>query len=56
MVSNSSFSPTWTPTLTHPLQHLLERIIDTALENHEGTVSIGGMPVANLRFADDIDG
>ena len=27
-----------------------------ALEDHEGTVSIGGRPITNLRFADDIDG
>ena len=27
-----------------------------ALEDHEGTVSIGGRTVTNLRFADDIDG
>ena len=27
-----------------------------ALEDHEGTVSIGGRAVTNLRFADDIDG
>ena len=25
------------------------------LEDHEGTVSIGGRTIANLRFADDID-
>ncbi|GFS16158.1 hypothetical protein ElyMa_001465800 [Elysia marginata] len=27
-----------------------------ALENHFGTISIGGRPTTNLRFADDIDG
>ena len=27
-----------------------------ALEDHEGTVSIGGRTIANLCFADDIDG
>ena len=27
-----------------------------ALENHEGTVSIGGRAIANLCFADDISG
>ncbi|KAI0208989.1 hypothetical protein LSAT2_006333 [Lamellibrachia satsuma] len=27
-----------------------------ALENHQGTVSIGGRTITNLRFADDIDG
>ena len=26
-----------------------------ALENHEGSVSIGGRTITNLRFADDID-
>ena len=34
----------------------LERIMTDALENHEGTVSIGGRVITNLRFADDIDG
>ena len=34
----------------------LERIMETALENHKGTVSIGGRIITNLRFADDIDG
>ena len=27
-----------------------------ALDDHEGTVSIGGRTITNLRFADDIDG
>ena len=27
-----------------------------ALEDHEGTFSTGGRTIANLRFADDIDG
>ena len=27
-----------------------------ALEDHAGTVSIGGRTITNLRFADDIDG
>ena len=27
-----------------------------AVEDHEGTVSIGGRTITNLRFADDIDG
>ena len=34
----------------------LERIMTDALEDLEGTVSIGGRTVTNLRFADDIDG
>ena len=28
----------------------------TAVEDHEGTVSIGGRTISNLRFANDIDG
>ena len=27
-----------------------------ALEDHEGTVSVGGRTITNLRFADDVDG
>ena len=34
----------------------LERIMTEALKEHQGTVSIGGRPISNLRFADDIDG
>ena len=34
----------------------LERIMIDALEEHEGTISIGGRTITNLRFADDIDG
>ena len=34
----------------------LERIMTDALEDLEGTVSIGGRTITNLRFADDIDG
>ena len=34
----------------------LERIMTDALEDLEGTVSIGGRTISNLRFADDIDG
>ena len=33
----------------------LERIMTDALEDHEGTVSIGGRTITNLRFVDDID-
>ena len=33
----------------------LERIMTDALD-HEGTVSIAGRTITNLRFADDIDG
>ena len=41
------------PTLFHVF---LEKIMVDALENHEGTVRIGGRIITNLRFADDIDG
>ena len=34
----------------------LERIMADALEDHEGTVSIGGRTITNLHFTDDIDG
>ncbi|WP_419623868.1 reverse transcriptase domain-containing protein, partial [Thiolapillus sp.] len=34
----------------------LERIMTDALKDHEGTVSIGGRTITNLRFADDIGG
>ena len=34
----------------------LESIMTAALEDHQGTVSIGGITITNLRFADDIDG
>ena len=34
----------------------LERIMADALEDHEGTISIGGRIITNLHFADDIDG
>ena len=34
----------------------LERIMTDALNDHEGTVSIGGRKIIHLRFADDIDG
>ncbi|WP_293650524.1 reverse transcriptase domain-containing protein [Thiolapillus sp.] len=34
----------------------LDRIMTDALEDHEGTVSIGGRTITDLRFADDIDG
>jgi len=34
----------------------LERIMSDALEDHEGSVSVGGRTITNLRIADDIDG
>ena len=33
----------------------LERIVTDAREDHEGTVSIGGRTITNLRFANDFD-
>ena len=39
--------------LNHPLQHLLR---ENNGSRAEGTVSIGGRTITNLRFADDIDG
>ena len=35
---------------------LLERIMADALEDHEGTDSIGSRTITNLHFADDVDG
>ena len=32
----------------------LERIMCEALDDHEGSVSIGGRPITNFRFADDV--
>ena len=43
-------------TLTTLFNIFLERIMTDSLENHEGTVRIGGRTIPNLRFADDIDG
>ena len=43
-------------TLTHPLQHILERIMTDALDDHDGTVSIGGRTIINRIFAADING
>ena len=34
----------------------LERIMTDAIEDHEGTVNIGGRTITNLRYTDDIDG
>ena len=34
----------------------LERIMTDTLEDHEGTVSLGGRTITNLGFAYDIDG
>ena len=43
-----SLSPT-------PFNIFLDRITTDYLEEHEGTVSIGGRTITNLRFAGDID-
>ena len=43
-------------TLTHPLDIFLERFTTDDLEDHEGTVCIGGRIITSLRFADYIDG
>ena len=43
-------------TLTHPLQHISGKDHDRRLRDHEGTVSIGGRTITNIRFAADIDG
>ena len=34
----------------------MERIMTVTLEDHEGTVSIGGRTITNICFSDDIDG
>ena len=47
------YEPVLLPTL---FNIFLERIMTDALEDHEGTVSIGGRTITNLRFANDIDG
>lgn len=39
-----------------PFNIFLERIMTDALEDQDGTISIGGREITNLRFADDIDG
>ena len=39
-----------------PFNIFLERIMTDTLEDHQGTVSIGGRTITNLHFADDIDG
>ena len=42
--------------LVERLSSLIERIMTDALENHEGTASIGDRIFINLCFADDIAG
>ena len=41
-------------TLTNPLYIFLGRIMCEALDDHEGSVSIGGQLITNFRFEDDI--
>ena len=36
--------------------YFCKEIMTDALEDHEGTVSIGGRTITNLQFSDDIDG
>lgn len=40
--------------LSPTLFNILEKIMADALEDHGGTVSIGGRAITNLRFADEI--
>ena len=49
IVRSLYFSPTF-------FNVFLERVMTDGLEDHEGTVSIGGKTITNLRFADDVDG
>ena len=55
MVQNDGRSQTRLSALTD-LNIFLERIVNNPLEDHKGTVSIGGRAITNVRFADDIDG
>ena len=44
-------------TVTQPFQRISGKDSDRhALDDHEGTASIGRRTINNLRFADDIDG
>ena len=43
-------------TLTHPLQHISGKDHDRRLRRPRRHFSIVGRIIANLRFADDIDG
>ena len=54
MVSNHNWSAPRMSALPHPLQHLW--IMADTLEDHAGTVSIGGKIITNLCFADNIFG
>ena len=41
--------------LSPVLFHFLEKIMQETLHDHHTPISIGGRPVCNLPFADDID-
>ena len=41
-------------TLTTLFNIFIERVLSEALDDHEGSVSIGGRLITNFRFADDI--
>ena len=58
MMRGGNFPPIRQGCLLSPTIYniFLERIMTDALEDHEGTVNIGGRTITNLRFADDIDG
>ena len=43
-------------TFTQPHERISGKDHDRRLEDHEGTVRIGGRTITNLRFADDING
>ena len=43
-------------TFTQPHERISGKDHDRRLEDHEGTVRIGGRTITNLRFADDVDG
>ena len=42
--------------VTHRLQHISGKDRADAVEDHKGTVSVGGRTITHFRFADDIDG
>ena len=42
-------------TLTHPFSPYLEKRMQESLHDHHTSISFGGRPIRNLRFADDID-
>ena len=56
MVLHISWSSSGCLLLTTIFKIFLEDIMAHALYNSNGTINIGGRTIANLRFADDIDG